>query len=361
MSRIFSKRSGFTLVEIVVAFAVFAIMAAMLVSLTGLAVRQRQSNTDLSRRLSDQQAYLASHERETDITKTDTSGGNKFEFNFDGVSPASLNYGVAYATADGTNDGISYFVSEAKSNPGNIIGDGDKDDPDGGTGLALAEKVDSRIYGSKDFEYIQISDVNEVPDPDVIAAGNSMFTLDVYAVDSDAAVNKKDSRYARNYKLRFESDIVDCGYVDSSGNRISYKDAHFGSDGKVIGGGTNQFELVKCSDDTMRVSIPQIIIKDNFADEEPDDQYCFPGVRSHFYVVLKGDVNLTAASFGDNYTINAYGEYLYKPVTAMITTTTKKEDGTEETTTERVNLINVYGAKPKAGTVILDPEEEGDT
>lgn len=361
MSKIFSKRSGFTLVEIVVAFAVFAIMAAMLVSLTGLAVKQRQSNTDLSRRLSDQQAYLASHERETDITKTDTSGGSKFEFNFDGVSPASLNYGVAYAADDETSEGgISYFVSEAKSKPGNIINDGDKDDEEGGTGLALAEKVDSRIYGSKDFEYIQISDVNEVSDPDVIAAGNSMFTLDVYAVDSDAAEKKKDSRYARNYKLRFESDIVDCGYVGGTPGSpvyISYKNASFGSDGRVSGGGTNQFEMVKCSDDTMRVSIPQIIVKDNFADKEPDDQYCFPGVRSHFYVVLKGDVDLTAASFGDNYTINEYGEYVYKPVTAVITTTTKNEDGKEETTTEEVNLINVYGAKPKAGSVILAPDE----
>ncbi|MDE6032223.1 MAG: hypothetical protein K2G32_11440, partial [Oscillospiraceae bacterium] len=60
-------------------------------------------------------------------------------------------------------------------------------------------------------------------------------------------------------------------------------------------------------------------------------------------------------SFGDNYEINEYGEYLYKPVTAKITTTDK--DG--KTVTEEIDFINVYGAKPKAGAVIVDPKDGG--
>ncbi|MDE6031547.1 MAG: prepilin-type N-terminal cleavage/methylation domain-containing protein, partial [Oscillospiraceae bacterium] len=112
MSKIFSKRSGFTLVEIIVAFAVFAIMAAMLVSLTGLAVRQRQSNLDFSRELSNQQAYLASHERET--TYNSAYKGGQFEFDFPGVSSASLDYSVVPSTADATAEGgRTYIVAAA--------------------------------------------------------------------------------------------------------------------------------------------------------------------------------------------------------------------------------------------------------
>lgn len=357
MSKIFSKRSGFTLVEIIVAFGVFAIMAAMLVSLTGLAVKQRQSNYNFSKELSDQQAYLAAHERETTYKAAD-KGGN-FEFDFGSGLNASLDYSVVRATDDETSEGgISYFVADANVNAKPVPGDPDGDDEDGGS-LVLAEKVDSRIYGSKDFKYIRISEVKEVSDPDVLAAGNSKFTFDSYAMDNTAAQNKKDSRLARNYKLRFDSKVIDCGYVGgtpSSPVYISYRNAVFGSDGKVSGGGNNQFEVVKCSDDTIRVGIPQSIIKDEFAEKEPDEGYCFPGISSHLYVVLEGDVDLNEASFGDNYQINAYGQYIYKSVKAAITTTDK--DGKD--TTETIDFINVYGAKPKAGAVILDsaPLEE---
>lgn len=355
MSKVFSKRSGFTLVEIIVAFAVFAIMAAMLVSMTGLAVRQRQSNLDFSRELSEQQAYLASHERETAYNSSDTT---KFEFDFGSGLNAELGYSVVRATDDETSEGgISYFVAHANPKPGNIVNDGDDGgDEDGGTSLALAEKVDSRIYGSKDFEYIQLSNINEVLDPDVQAAGNSMFTIDVYANDNDIAVKNKDSRLARNYKLRFDSKVIDCGYVGGSPSSpvyISYLNASFGSDGKVSGGGNNQFEILISSDDTVRVSVPQSVVSGNFAetDDTALNKYCFPGMRSHFYVVLQGDVDLNADSFG-KYAINEYGEYLFKPVTAEITTTDK--DGKESS--ETIDFINVYGAKPKAGVTILAPD-----
>lgn len=354
MSKIFSKRSGFTLVEIIVAFAIFAIMAAMLVSLTGLAVRQRQSNLEFSRELSEQQAYLASHERQTTYNSSDTT---KFEFDFGGGINAELGYSVVRATDDETSEGgISYFVAHASSKPGSIVGGGDGGDEEGGASLALAEKVDSRIYGSKDFEYIQLSNINEVSDPAVQAAGNSMFTIDVYANDNDTAVKNKDSRLARNYKLRFDSKVIDCGYVGGSPSSpvyISYMNAIFGSDGKVTGGGNNQFEILISSDDTVRVSVPQSVVSSNYAEtgDTALNKYCFPGMRSHFYVVLEGDVDLTADSFG-KYAINEYGEFLFKPVTADITTTDK--DGKESI--ETIEFINVYGAKPKAGVTILDPD-----
>ncbi len=353
MSRIFSKRSGFTLVEIVVAFGVFAIMAAMLVSLTGLAVKQRQSNYNFSKELSEQQQYLAAHERET--TYNVTEKGGEFKFDFGGGLNAALDYSVVHATNDETSEGgISYFVANANINAKPTPGSPGAEE-EGGTSLVLAEKVDSRIYGSKDFKYIQVSEVNEISDPDVLAAGNTMYTFDVLAEDNEAAQNKKDSRLARNYKLRFEANIVDCGYVvdkPSGKEYISYRNASFGSDGTVIGDGKNQFEMVKCSDDTIRVSIPQIIIQNEFAEQEPDDAYCFPGMRSHFYVVLEGNVDLDETSFGDNYEINEYGEYVYKPVKAVITTTDK--DGKE--TKKTIDFVNVYGAKPKAGAVIIKPE-----
>ncbi|MDE7194887.1 MAG: prepilin-type N-terminal cleavage/methylation domain-containing protein [Oscillospiraceae bacterium] len=375
MSRIFSKRSGFTLVEIVVAFGVFAIMAAMLVSLTGLAVKQRQANYNFSKELSNQQAYLASHERETDYESTNPGG--TFQFDFGSGLSATLNYGTVYATDDETSEGgISYFVADADSNskPTPSSPDGDKG---GGTGLALAEKVDSRLYGSSNFDYIRIRNVNKITDPEVLSdlgvpAGSSLYTLDVYAMDNAAAVRKEDTRLARNYKMRFESDVLDCGYYnsDSSGNPnkfISYMNASFlsSSDGtyKVSGGGNNQFEILPCSSDTVRVSIPHGAISKYF--DTKGGSYninnCFPGIESTFYVVLKGDVELTAASFGENcYSKVEYGvtNYYYTPVKAIVTNT---DENGKVTSTENINLINVYGAFKKGDTVINKPDEgEGD-
>ncbi len=354
MGKIISKRSGFTLVEIVVAFAVFAIMAAMLVSLTGLAVRQRQANNNLSRELSNQQAYLAEHERETTYNAADNGG--KFEFDFGGGLNASLDYSVVHASDDETSEGgIRYFVANA-DHDSKPVGGGDGDGEGGGS-LVLAEKVDSRIYGSSNFEYIRVQNVNKVTDPSVLSAlgvpaDSSMYTLDVYAVDNDAAVRKEDTRLARNYKMRFESDVLDCGYVGNSTNYISYQNASFGSDGKVSGGGSNQFEILPCSGDTVRVSIPHGIISKYFESGSINDSNCFPGVESKFYVVLKGNVALTESSFGSNVTLNEFGQHVYYPVKAKVTTTDK--DGNDHT--EDVNFINVYGAFAKAGTVILDPE-----
>ncbi len=355
MSKFFSKRSGFTLVEIVVAFAVFSIMAAMLVSLAGLAVRQRQSNNNLSRDLSNQQAYLAEHERETVYNAADYGG--TFEFDFGGgLNAPPLNYSVVRASDDATSEGgIRYFVADANVNNKPVPG-GDDGDGDGGS-LVLAEKVDSRLYGSSNFEYIRVQNVNKVTDPSVLSdlgvpSDSSMYTLDVYAVDNDAAIRKEDTRLARNYKMRFESDILDCGYVGSSSNYISYQNATFGSDGKVSGGGSNQFEILPCSGDTVRVSIPHGIISKYFESGSINDSNCFPGVESKFYVVLKGDVALTESSFGSNVTLNEFGQHVYYPVKAKVTTTDK--DGNDHT--EDVNFINVYGAFAKAGTVILNPE-----
>ena len=44
MKRLFSKKSGFTLVEIIVAFAVFSIMASMIIQILNLTVSHQQSN-----------------------------------------------------------------------------------------------------------------------------------------------------------------------------------------------------------------------------------------------------------------------------------------------------------------------------
>ncbi len=354
MSKIFSKRSGFTLVEIVVAFAVFSIMAAMLVSLAGLAVRQRQSNNNLSRDLSNQQAYLAEHERETAYNSADNGG--KFEFDFGGGLNASLDYSVVRASDDATSEGgIRYFVADANANNKPVPG-GDGGGGDGGS-LVLAEKVDSRLYGSSNFEYIRVQNVNKVTDPSVLSAldvpaDSSMYTLDVYAVDNEAAMRKEDTRLARNYKMRFESDVLDCGYVGNGSNYISYQNASFGSDGKVSGGGSNQFEILPCSDDTVRVSIPHGIVSKYFESGSVNPNDCFHDVESKFYVVLKGNVTLTESSFGSNVTLNEYSQHVYYPVTAAVTTTDK--DGNNHT--EDVNFINVYGAFAKAGTVILNPE-----
>ena len=58
MKRIFSKRSGFTLVEIIVAFAIFAIMMSMIMQILQLSVSQRRANNEFAKDTATQKEAL---------------------------------------------------------------------------------------------------------------------------------------------------------------------------------------------------------------------------------------------------------------------------------------------------------------
>lgn len=163
MKRIFSNKSGFTLVEIVVAFAVFAIMAGMILSMVQLTVKARTSNTELSLRTEQQTEFLTRYYiNEGDDAYVTGEADGEFNLNFIGETcDVSMNYAIRGME---TNEaaGINYFVGNTSyDNPAG--GGGGGGGLGGGNGSVLgqsqAAQVDTRISGNKNFTYITVKSV----------------------------------------------------------------------------------------------------------------------------------------------------------------------------------------------------------
>ena len=80
MKKIFSKRSGFTLVEIVVAFAVFAIMAAMILQILNIVMYEKQSNADFAHQMETQEMLIVRNGRNDEYVEGGEGGTLTFAF-----------------------------------------------------------------------------------------------------------------------------------------------------------------------------------------------------------------------------------------------------------------------------------------
>ena len=227
IKRLFSKRSGFTLVEIIVAFAVFAIMAAMIVQILDLVSWQRRSNTEYANGLDEQEQYLVTHDKKP-YNKDDTSKDKELALNF-GDENFKFNYQMYGANDSGDPNGLSYYVSKegerAQDIGGDDGGDDEGNDNNNNTG-AQTDRMDARITGTKGFDYIGIKRV--VPlgqDED----GNYRYALEVCA--NGVGMFADDVPYA-NYRLIFPAEIVE-GYYLNVGNNTDLKAAAENEDCKV--------------------------------------------------------------------------------------------------------------------------------
>lgn len=191
MKRLFSKKSGFTLVEIVIALAIFAIMASMIAQMLNLAIRRRRSNVDFEKNLQNQQETLITTKdsnKKFDETKTN-DGTLDLKFGEDGTQ-LTINYQLR--SADGTvgdKSGVNYFVGNMDYN-GSTSGSvtetdptEDPDDPNNAVGPQTA-RFDTRIIGTKGINYIQVNSVTKVSDKE--------YTIEVTADDSTVQKDKKD-------------------------------------------------------------------------------------------------------------------------------------------------------------------------
>ena len=120
LKRLYSKRSGFTLVEIIVAIAVFAVMSTMIAGIMQMASTQRRRNNEYGQQLADQEKLLAQVVKDGNDYKAEFDGDPTLaygDYNLTFTDKTSTAYDVklAYAIkgADGsdTAEGINYFVS----------------------------------------------------------------------------------------------------------------------------------------------------------------------------------------------------------------------------------------------------------
>ena len=159
MKRLFSKKSGFSLVEILVAFMVFAIMATLLVQVLNLTINRRTENQNYERYLLDQEKTLVSKGQKWEFDSTANIDGAldlKFKDQELNDMPMSLNYQLR--TVDGTvNDksGLNYFVGDIvyaegldKTESSDDENDGDDDDVAAG-GSSQMSRFDTRLTGTK--------------------------------------------------------------------------------------------------------------------------------------------------------------------------------------------------------------------
>ncbi len=363
MKRIFSKKSGFTLVEIVVAFAIFAIMSAMILSMVRLTVQKQQSNNEFADSLEQQTGYLAYHYID-DTEKYDPTGtaDGAFQLAFvdeDGntVCDVSMDYATR-SSVDGSSsaEGINYFVGNTDYADANSIqnggtsGDGDVIP---GLGNSQSARYDTRLSGSKNIDFIQI--YNVVKDTTYTGTG-VRYIIECSAkgsnidTEADGTVAGEDIAYLQ-YKFRFvdsnsytevdgtgtdgktytykiydDATILDCGYVNSTLSGLSesafvnYR-LYSPSSDKTY----NKYSVEQTSGNIVRIGIP--FIKNNDFYKKGFQSSVF----TRFYVVFASDPGLTINSFGSN---SSNGKYTAYPML--------EDDGTLSTTDYNLNIYGAY-------------------
>jgi len=377
MKKLFSKKSGFTLIEIIVAFAIFAIMSGMILSMIRITVSERRSNMEFAKETEVETQYLTKHyvgeedKYDKDIESDETKGS--FSLNFvdtesgDVLCDVSMDYGMRTyeLTRDENGDvtgaelgksanGVNYFVGNTDYK-GTEEGSGNKptaDDIAGAFGNSQTARYDTRISGSKGLEYIEISKV--VKDTSYNVPGKSRYLIECYCNNPEpkmgTAIQPNETTFLQ-YKLRFcstvdydekevisgdktyiykiykEAKILDYGYVNNSSLTWSNSSCvGYTSYSPTADKGTeyNKYTVERISDSTMRIGIP---FKSGYGEGFSDLN------ATRFYVVFEGDPQITTDSFGSNASKSG-GKAIYKNFPIY------DDDGNE---TSKLNP-NIYGA-----------------
>lgn len=168
MKKLFSKKSGFTLIEIIIAFAIFAIMASMIMQVLNLTINRRKANADFERSLQTQEETLIAKGKILQYDETCSNDGTlslQFKDKDGNSMPMNLDYQLR--SADGTvgkKSGVNYFV-------GNMTYDGENGEviytpPNGGEdnpidpsdigGGSQMSRFDTRITGTKGINSVTV-------------------------------------------------------------------------------------------------------------------------------------------------------------------------------------------------------------
>lgn len=168
MKKLFSKKSGFTLVEIVIALAVFSIMASMIAQMLHLTIQRRKSNTQLEKNLQNQEETLITNDTTLHFDEDHGKDGTLvLDFkNKDGQDmPMNLDYQVWAADGtvgdkngvnrivgqlqyDGENGEVEYIPDKPGENP---------TDPSDTGGSSQMSRFDTRITGTKGIRSVMVS------------------------------------------------------------------------------------------------------------------------------------------------------------------------------------------------------------
>lgn len=336
IKRIFSKRSGFTLVEILVAFAIFTIMMSMIMQILQLSVAARQQNTEMSRQRAAQEEQLIlgkNYEFDEDAGET-----GKVGLKFDEDHEFELDYQIKGTDDDNPAEGLNYFIGDVDYDAAPVGADPKKKGTQSGSQMS---KYDTRITGTADIGDIKLKVENN-------GGGRYTFTLEADATDNVSSEMQKYTQirlYFYNDSKTYSdvNEYVD-GYVETAEKKENGPDPEdiktykkcsvpvTASKVELVGGNSITDRISRDSNDW---GSEKRILLQGLGNSVRISYYggnTFTGTAIKFYVEFDEDPGLTSASFGDNGTSNG-GYVTY----SKYTVTDDEDNETEEN--------NIYGAK----------------
>lgn len=357
MKRLFSKRSGFTLVEIIIAFAIFAIMSSMILQMLNLAINQRRSNKDFEDELARQEELLAQGGKNTTYDSGKAGADDKISLTFkdkDGNDAVDFDMNYQMKPADSSNpnaaDGINYFVGDF-----NYGADGSGSSGGTGTvgasgGATQASRYDTRITGIKGLTNITIKPEKLATPPALVSGTPDGYTWYKFTVSADSVKMMSEDKQIAQFRIYFYSKEFDSVKQEDSKGKITYKKVYKSapiaalfydsieakSDLYQIESSSNsvRFSITKTNNKKLAV---QETIKHEYWTEVKTTEYPMgfdPSDDIVFYCMFKGDPQLDSASFGAN---GVDGVYNASPV----------YDETDGHDTGKTH-VNIYGSFPYA-------------
>lgn len=327
MKRIFSKRSGFTLVEIIIAFAIFAIMASMIVQILNLMVRRKVQNKQYEDKLSAQEMTYVAKEKDMEYTAATADGQLQLLFKDNGgneITVDPINYQLKNWDDDNPKDSINYFAGEYNYDmdyEGSVTegGDPDNEDEDGSKtgGSTQMSRFDTRLTGTKGIDSIQI-DVEKAADWSN-TTGSEKYSYNVTVKVSDGGVDETIQSHSQ----------VSLFFAENKPNGAKLKVISVNNRAKDV---YTLKKVKKCGDNGVNVHC-----------ENADG---FGGTSVSFVVELDKGVEASEIAFGSNGSSNNY---------APFTVTSRDKDGTETTTT----YVNIFGAYEKPEKIADKPDGDG--
>lgn len=342
MKRLFSNKSGFSLAEIIVAIAIFAIMMAMIMQMLQLSISQRNANYEFAKDLAEQQNQLVANGKDTTKPKTESGDpdiDDTLRLNFvrtkadgtevivfkdaedsaknkaDGIP---IDYKVRGTDTSDVNNGLNYFIGDFDYDADGVGGGGDGSD----IGAGQISEYDTRISGIKGLENISVSveKVTSVPGESISGKVAYKMTVNV----SSGSVPEYEKRYSHMKFYFYSSKESDYTTVevnipkmkadgsfekDADGNTI--KETYYkkvpkkASLEKVVPDSGNKYTVdqgMTGAENTVRIGLPippkqgepghDTILAANKKGFESS-------VSTTFYLIFKEDPVLTASSFGE--------------------------------------------------------------
>lgn len=346
LRKLYSKRSGFTLVEIIVAMVIFALMATMVAQILQLSIKTRQSNNAYGEELAAQEERLAKVAKDINDFQNKTDNYSLTFKKTDGteIGEVKLAYEVKDASGSTSAEGINYFVSPVPydgklsgsgSSGGGSVG-GSSGGAAGGTSgstnlsTSMSSLVDVRLTASRGMSYVDILSVEKKGMPSSGAAVRYVFTTSA----NSSGMNNQDKAFAE-YKLYFylkgmldtEKSAIICTGTKSDGTEYNYtKDipqvANIISAGYCDNNGTPTTH--SSGKPTVRSSGANCVtvaapLKDE-GGQLTGDNYAGKGFQNEtttFYVDFETDPQITTASFGSNGTPSGGGRRYTKYTTPI--------------------------------------------